>query len=383
MARKSIIDWRRRRLMRREIPLRENVTVVGVAIALVGVVWWTLAQRDAYDPTERDLPIELLMVERPPIEIYNVPLKRWSEPGTSPTATATPALGLFPPSLIDENWQLKTRVRTFDASNLYEKINGEAEKFIKQGLRNMHYATLQARDGTEFAIELYDQGGVGGSLGIFSGHRPASRDVEERAGVSYFPTSVGVIGRVGPYFFRAAADRTSEAVARKSIELVEALATLVAPAANASVPPAIAAPVAGPTAQPAVAPQPMQILAEALDLSESDLAFEAANVFQFDFAQAFWFGTMPDGGRAFLHEAADVDAAQGLFDLLAEELGYDYEVLERKPRRVIMRHEFLGTYMTLARYGIYVAGAENLPAITRVNPVLGKLEARLGGGAAK
>ena len=49
-----------------------------------------------------------------------------------------PGLGVLPASVVDANWQLKARVRTFDAANLYEEINGEAEKFIKQGLRNMH-----------------------------------------------------------------------------------------------------------------------------------------------------------------------------------------------------------------------------------------------------
>jgi len=76
--------------------------------------------------------------------------------------TNVPELGVLPASVVDANWQLKARVHTFDAANIYEEINGEAEKFIKQGLRNMHYATLRASDGTEFAIELYDQGGIGG-----------------------------------------------------------------------------------------------------------------------------------------------------------------------------------------------------------------------------
>ena len=373
MGRKSIIGWRRRRLMRHVVPATEKAVVVSLALGLVGIVWWTFAQRDAYDPTERDLPIELLMVERPPIEIYNVPLKRWSEPGSTMTVSSQPELGVFPASLVDANWQLKARVRTFDASNLYEKINGEAEKFIKQGLRNMHYATLRASDGTEFAIELYDQGGVGGSLGIFSGHRPASRTVEERAGVSYFPTTVGVIGRVGPYFFRAAADRTSDAVAQKSMALVEALATLVVPAANATVAAAVPAKVPTTQVRESAAPAPMQLLAQALELSEGDLAFEAANVFQFDFAKAFWFGTLPEGGRAFLHEATDPAASKALYEVLLEEHGYDYEVLEQTPERTVMKHNFLGTYLVLAHMGRYVAGAENLPAITQVQPVLSRL----------
>ena len=121
----------------------------------------------------------------------------------------------------------------------------------------------------------------------------------------------------------------------------------------------------------------MQLLSQALGLGEADLAFEAANVFQYDFAEAFWFGNLPDGGRAFLHEAASAEAATELFAALVEELSYDYEALDVSAERAVMKHNFLGTYFVVTRVGRYLTGADNLSKATAVTPLVAKLESAL------
>lgn len=152
---------------------------MALALVLVATIAWVFAQRDAYNASERDLPIELLSADGPKITLYRQPLNSWVEPGTETLLATAPALGAFPPGLVDDNWHLATRVREFDPSNLYEKINGEAEKFIKQGFRALHYAALTGKDGSQLALELYDQGNLGGSLGIFAAHRPANKAIQE------------------------------------------------------------------------------------------------------------------------------------------------------------------------------------------------------------
>ena len=185
MSRDAIFNARRHRLLRTRIPLTENLASVVLICVLAGVIIWVLAQRDAYDPATRDLPVELLVREGPAIAIYNAPLSPWFEPGQSQFPPRE-ALGPLPETILDEQWQLVGRVKRFDADNLYEKINGEAERFLKQGFVSLSYAVLRsAEDGSEMAIELYDQGSVGGSMGVFSQHVSDSRDVRQRNGVSY------------------------------------------------------------------------------------------------------------------------------------------------------------------------------------------------------
>ncbi len=167
MSRDNIFNTRRHRLLRTRIPLTENVAIVVLICVLAGVVIWVLGQRDAYDPAARDLTPELPVQDRPAIAIYNAPLSPWFEPGQSQLPPRE-ALGPLPETILDEQWQLVGRVKTFDADNLYEKINGEAERFLKQGFVSLSYAVLRsAEDGSEMAIELYDQGSVGGSMGAF------------------------------------------------------------------------------------------------------------------------------------------------------------------------------------------------------------------------
>ena len=215
------------------------------------------AQRDAHDQPSR-LPVELQSADGPKIKLYHQPLKPWVEPGqASNQAPVEPWAGHA--HLIDANWALAGRIRSFDSSNLYVKINGVAEKFIKQGFRRLHYVVLRGTDGSEMALELYDQSDIGGSIGIFAAHKPANADIVERVGVTFFTTSVGLIGRTGQFFFRAAADRSTNLVKEKSRALVETLSQLTAAAAAAPQPVQTAAPAPAPAG-----PAEMQLLMKAL-----------------------------------------------------------------------------------------------------------------------
>ncbi len=355
MARKTLFDWRKRRLLRKQISFAEQLSVIAIAVSLGALVWWVGAQRDAYDPTERDLPVELLSADGPKIRLYHQPLKPWVEPGQASNQAPTLSLGPFPPSLIDANWALAGRIRSFDSSNLYEKINGEAEKFIKQGFRRLHYVVLRGTDGSEMALELYDQSDIGGSIGIFAAHKPANADIVERVGVTFFTTSVGLIGRTGQFFFRAAADRSTNLVKEKSRALVETLSQLTAAAAAAPQPVQTAAPAPAPAG-----PAEMQLLMKALQLKESAMTFEAANVFQFDFAENFWFGQLEGESRAFIHVADNSEAADALFTRLLDELAYEHDHVRNTEDGVVLKHKFLGTFFMLSRNGHYLLGAENL-----------------------
>ncbi len=361
MTRDAIFNRRRRRLLRTTIPAGEGAVGLVVLGVLVGVVMWVLGQRDAYDPDRRDLPLELLEAERPVIEIYKRPLKPWIEPGTELTVAAPgAALAPFPETLADGAWQPKGRVRAFGPENLYEKINGEAEKFLKQGFVSMHYLVLRHGEGAELAVELYDQGDVGGSAGIFADHAGAGREIDERDGVTYFLTTAGVIGRTGRWFFRAAADRSDPTVTAKAASMVDALARLGD----------------GPGAGNAETPAGLAILLRA-GLAESAVEYQASNVFQFDFASDFWFGQLEGDARVFVHVAEDPETAGALMAAVVEEQSYDFGDIHRGEDSTVMRHAFLGTWFAIARDGRYLLGAENLPDEDAVRPALGRVAGAL------
>ncbi len=343
-----IFNTRRPRLLRTYIPRSENVSVIVILFAMLSLVAWIVTRQNDFDPAERDLPIELLYENTAPeIEIYTRPLELWVEPGQAVTAAALD-LDPFPSATLDEDWQPVGRVKHFQADNLYQKINGEAEKFIKQGFVELSYVVLRsAADGSEIAIELFDQGDLGGSLGIFAEHA-AGRPVAERQGVSFFTTSAGVIGRKDRFFFRAAGDRQSRAITDKAARLVEAFAALGGPPAAA--------------AEAAQVPAGFALLRNRLGIAEADIQFQESNAFQYDFASRFWFGNagLDDAARVFVHVADDPQAAADLFAALVDEQAYEYDQLESQGSYTLFRHRFLNTYFAVASDGRYVYGAEQL-----------------------
>jgi hypothetical protein len=355
--------------MRTHIPGSENLSVALIFIALIALGVWVMTTRDDFDPTERDLPIELLGDNSLQIDIYNRPLKPWVEPGQQ-LAGAAFDLGPFPPATLDADWQPVGRVKRFQADNLYEKINGEAEKFIKQGFVELAFLRLRsASDSSEIAIELFDQGDLGGSLGIFSEHT-AGQAVENRDGVSFVANEAGAIGRKGRYFFRIAGDRSSAAITDKASSLMTAFAQLDRnPAAE--------------IIHEKTTPTGFALLSQRLGIAEADIQFQESNVFQYDFAQHFWFGNAGIGGdaRLFIHIADSASAAEDLIAALTEEHSYEYDELESDGSYSLFRHRYLGSYFAAAQRGRYVYGVEKAQDAAAIAALLQRISGNLSDDA--
>ena len=341
----QIFGLRRPRLLRTSIPLTENISAALLGILLLALVTWVMTTGNDFDPWDRDLPIELQLSNARDIPIYTPPLKPWVNPA-QPVVPGAFDLAPFPVDILDADWQPVGRVKRFHAENLFEKINGEAEKFIKQGFVELAYLLLRSeRDEGEIAIELFDQGDLAGSLGVFAEHA-TGRAVEESGGVSFFTTGAGVIGRVDRYFFRAAGDRSSDAITAKALDLVHAFGTLAAATGAAA----------------AEAPPGFALLHQHLGIPEKDIQFEEANVFQYDFARRFWFADAGIDGEArlFVHIAKDAAIAEALIGALLEELHSDYDEVASEGGVNILRHRFLKNYFVLTREGKTVFGLDGL-----------------------
>jgi len=366
MHRDQIFNSRSNRLRRTRISRSENLSVGLIFLALLALAAWVTSTGKKFDPTTRDLPIELLQNNAREIEIYNRPLKLWVEPGEQKSG-AVFDLAPFPATTLDSQWQPLGRVRRFQLDNLYEKINGEAEKFIKQGFVELAFLRLRAaEDAGEIAIELFDQGDIGGSLGIFAEHA-AGRSVVNRDGVNYFLTEAGAIGRKDRYFFRIAGDSSSPMVTEKAMRLVAAFAQLGG-----------ATPAEKPV--PQSAPAGFMLLNQRLGIPESDIQYQEDNVFQYDFAQNFWFGHagLGDDARLFIHIADNGRNAEKLIDALREEHSYEYDEIESQGDYRLFRHRYLGTYFAVARQGRYVFGVEKLADPAAVTALLARISGNLG-----
>ena len=276
-------------------------------------------------------------------------LKTWVEGGSLKAASGAPDLGVFPADVLSDGWSVDGRVEVYDPSNVYEKINGAAEQYIKFGFVKLHYLSIE--NGDDFiSIEIYDQGEFANTLGIFAGQRASSRQVLSSGNMFYYSTPVGAVGGFEQYYFKFAGNSESKAILNKAGSLIELMKEL--PVVKSS------------------SPRGYSTMLDDLKIPFDLIAYEKNDAFQYDFADDFWFGRpqKTEDWRIFVHEADDAPSARLLYEKLVEEQSYEYEVLESSHTKTIFKHEFLETLFAVEIkdsiiFG--VDGAENTATTTK------------------
>lgn len=365
MAGQRIFNPRHRWLLRSRIGRGEVAASVAVLAVLALALLWVAAQRDAYDPARRDLDPALLVGSKAP-EIYQRPLQPWRKPGTGGTGAA-PDLGVFPAAVLEGGWRAARSPRTFHPDTLYEKVNGEADKFLRQGFRALHYVVLAGPDDAELSAELFDQGGFAGALGVFSDHATGDRVVQQHGRSRYLLTAGGAIGMHGRWFYRLAGNAATPALRAKAEQVALALDALPVAAGDM--------------------PYAWGVL-RAAGAEEAGISYQAENVFQYGFARDFWFGALPQAGgddgpppRLFVHRAAAPGEAEALAGRILAEHAYDYttegQAGPEADDATLLRHRFLGTFFALARSGAVLYGVEEAPDPAAAGGALQRLQGAL------
>lgn len=324
---------------------------------------WFASRGDEFDPGERDISMEVLLAQSVEDKLYRTPFKRWIDPAVAfAGGPARPDLGIFPASLAGLGWEAASRVQDFDASNLYEKINGQADQYMQFGFEHLHYLALaNPTQDLDLSIELYDMGTFPNALGIFAAQRSQGTRVEREGNAYYYLTEAGVLGITGAFFYKLTASDSGPVVRDKALQFIRDFSQEDEEANQAQV------------------PAPMLLLTEGLGVAFQDVEYQLKDVFQFDFAEHFWFGR-PGGEsktRYYLHEAENSEAAEELFEqLLAEQL-FDYTLVERDGNDALLTHEYLKNFMTLNQSGNYVYGVENADDAAQARATMETLRATL------
>ncbi len=345
MAKKErVFNQRKRRVFRTQIPTGEVVFGALFVLVVVGMGWWFLAKRNDFDPSERDISMELMEEGSVQDTLYRTPFERWTDPAQPASASAAVDLGNFPTAILDGGWTASTRVQEFDESNLYEKIDGAAPQYFQFGFVKLHFVGLEHADDLELNIELYDMGEFKNALGIFTAQRDADRTLDERGDVHYYATTVGAIGIIGPYYFKLTGNEENAAITDKAAQIIESFSGL--PGGDVPLPKAFT------------------VFRDVLGIPFAGIWFEKNDVFQFQFAKDFWFGKPDIGGdlRYYVHEAESEEAARTLFDQLLENNLYDYDEVSHTDDSVILNHKFLKTRLAIKRSGTLVYGFDGAPA---------------------
>jgi hypothetical protein len=355
VAQEKLFNPLRRKLLRKRIPLIESIIAAAVVIMLAVVAIAVLAQRDRYDPAERDFTAS----EPTDLQLFHTPMKRWAEPGAPGAEPREIDLEIFPKEILGDGWELDGRVESYDPTTLYEKINGAAELYLSYGFRKLYYLTI-AKGAHSITVELYDQALFRNALGIFAGQKRPEHEVERFGAIHYYATPVGAIGRHGEYYFKIAGNSGERPVLAKTARMVEDFAGL--PVAATSV------------------PAPYDILTTKLAISPEEIEYRRDNVFQYDFVEEFWFAPVGGGSQAryFVHQANDAATADALYKRLVEEQKWEFSVDDESDRHILLRHEYLGTFFGLGRSGPFIFGVDAAPDREVALRSLGRLKGTVG-----
>ncbi len=368
MPSEKVFNPVKRRVRRQNISGTEAATGLVVILALIAVGAWVAAQKHNFDPRERDLDIESLRGQDVSSTLYHQPPRRWADPaaaGNLPPGAPRDrdGLGIFPPEILDHGWRPAARPRTFTPATLYEKINGQAEQYLKFGFQELHFISL-AKGPDTIDIYLFDQDSFANSLGVFAAQRSPGSKVAAAGAVRYLATEVGAIGMVDKFFFQIiGSGSSSQDKARQLLRTLAAGRTARAPGM-------------------AEAPGPFRVLREGLKLDFANISYQRLDVFQYDFARRFWFGR-PEATAArryFLHQAVSAKAARRLFQQIMGAQANEYDELEKSADRVWYRHKFLKTFFSLNRDGDMLFGVDNEPRRERAEAAVRELRKAMAHG---
>ena len=334
-----LFNPKRRRIHRKHISGYETLSSLIILFILAGIVLWAATRKNLYDPARQDISLEAMEDVSSSIVLYKRPLKTWQSPEKT-NASDDVDLGVFPDSIASDQWRPKSRVKTYNPENLYVKIDGEAERFLRHDFKTLSYVVLQSSNHIEeISIELYNQGSIAGSSGIFAEHRSPESRVEQDGPNTFFETGIGLIGRKDHFFYRIAGNRSSESIRNKSRQLVKSFSELPAP-------------------ESAVA-FGYQLLQE-LNIEPADIRHQAVNVFQYDFAKDFWFGKPEKTSQAevFVHRAESKDSALQLLTRILEEHQYEYKIIRKTENLALLQHNFLKSYFIITVQDSFVFGVD-------------------------
>jgi len=128
----------------------------------------------------------------------------------------------FPETNEVSGWNKTGETRTFEAANLWQYIDGDAEKYIQAGVRKTLTADYRYRDSVDAVADTYVMAAPDGARKLF-GAEPS---------VGSQPVSLGDAGRLygaslvfrkGPYLVRVVAYKESPEVAKALVELARGI----------------------------------------------------------------------------------------------------------------------------------------------------------------
>lgn len=132
------------------------------------------------------------------------------------------AAALFPDSSEAPGWTRTSEIRTFSPDHLSDYIDGEAEKYLKAGVKSTSTTDYKFKDRTEVVVDIYTMSAVAGAKAIFDSE-PAMDSQSPTLGDAARQFSQSLIFRKGPYLVRMVAYQESRLLTQAMLALGRAV----------------------------------------------------------------------------------------------------------------------------------------------------------------
>jgi hypothetical protein len=234
-----------------------------------------------------------------------------------------PLAAMLPLSDLPAGWELgkgmgpksQSRLETFNAENLYEKIDGRAESFVQYGVRGMAYTFYHPAgdEATEVQLYVFEMQDALKALGKYGSEKPE--------GVKALPLGSEGYQAAGSTFFHAGKYYT-QIVSNRDDPKVAAFALELAKRVVAKQKPAPAPSVASGSATPAPAADPADLLKLLPEGSgKANPKYVAQDVFGYSFLSDVFMADYSEGKaswQGFLRPYESPEAAKAVFEKYVE-----------------------------------------------------------------
>jgi hypothetical protein len=260
-----------RRAYRKRYSLTEVRIGALIVLLLAAIAVWVAWRGRNPDPSLFEISLESLDAGAAPVE-----------------------RGPLPADLALPGWH-ESGIAAFDASNLYEKIDGREGYYKSLGFQGLHFVSIvsDANAATVVDIELFDQGTAANALGAYAGERPPDAIPIGDDGKSVIARNALFMTR-GKYYVRAIGSDESEPVVAMLRHVQQRFAASL---------------------QDESLPWGYAVFAGALGFDAGRVSYMPEDAFSFGFARNVYAARLDDDAtELFLTVAADDAAAAALAD---------------------------------------------------------------------
>ncbi len=287
---------------------------------------------------------------------------------------------LLPLSDVPAGWSIGKmadhHLETFNAENLYEKINGRAESFALFDVKGMAYTFYHPTgdDSNEVQLYVFEMGNSLKALGKYGSEKPEEDATPVAVGKEGYTSAGSTLFYLDKYYIQIVSTKDSPQFAEFALAIGRKIEAAIDPALAATrAPLASSTPTPAPSAKAKVGPEDLFALLPR-EPKRSDPKYAAADVFGYAFLSDVFIADYSDGGaswQGFVRTCATPEEAKAMlekYEKSAKENGAEVRKVEAEGADAMFIASNFGLVDIVFVKGNALAGSNGAPNAAAVEP---------------